>query len=131
MNTTNSQTLEERAQAFYDNFFDDALVYLMDVAEGGKQPNKQDRADGIADEWTARERLEEVHYGIDKEVVHYIMLAGGGPAARIRVSVEHGEVVSATLQFCDWFEEWTDAPRQASGLVERFAGLVMYDEGDA
>jgi hypothetical protein len=124
-------TIEQRAQAFYESFFDDALVHLIDVADGDKQPNEREREDGIADEWTARERLEEYHYGIDKETVYYITLAGGGPAARIKVTVEHGEVTSAVLQFCDWFERWTDAPRQDPELVERYAGLVMCDEGDA
>lgn len=121
------QTIEQRAQAFYEAVFDDDLVHLMDVAEGNKRPNKHEREDGISDEWTARERIEESHYGIDKQVVYHVTLAGGGPAARLEVTVdEYGEVESASLQFCDWFETWTDAPQQDNELVERYARLVGY-----
>ena len=33
-------TIEERAQEFYNSFFDTANIHLMDVAEGIQQPNK-------------------------------------------------------------------------------------------
>jgi len=33
------QTIEERAQDFYDSFFDTATMHLMDVAEGINKPN--------------------------------------------------------------------------------------------
>ena len=35
-----TMTIEERAQEFYDRFFDQAQIHLMDVAEGLKKPNK-------------------------------------------------------------------------------------------
>jgi hypothetical protein len=56
--------IEERAQAFYDAVFDTELRHLMDVADGDKRPNKQERADGITDEDDARQRIEEAGYGM-------------------------------------------------------------------
>jgi hypothetical protein len=122
-----SKTIEERAQEFYDAVFDKELVHLMDVAEGVKKPNKHEREGGIADEDSARESLQYHAYGISKEIVYYIEIAGGGPAARIKVIADdRGEVESASLQFCDWFEYWTDAPQQDPELVERYARLIGY-----
>jgi len=103
------------------------LLHLMDVAEGEKKPNKHERDDGISDQNDAREQLEGSCYGIGREIVYYVTLAGGGPAARLKVTVDgDGDVESAALQFCDWFEPWTDAPRQDAELVERYANLVAY-----
>lgn len=125
-----SSKIEERAQDFYDALFDKDLVHLMDVAEGIKRPNKRERDDGITDQDTARESLQWNAYGIAKETVYYVTIAGGGPAARIRVTVdEYGDVEEASLQFCDWFEPWTDAPWQDHELVERYARLVGYYGG--
>jgi hypothetical protein len=122
-----TKTIEERAQDFYDAVFDEELRHLMDVADGEKKPNKREREDGICGEDDARQYIEECAYALDKEVIYYVTLAGGGPAARLRVTVdEYGEVEDAVLQFCDWFEPWTDAPRQESELVERYARLVGY-----
>ncbi len=113
----NTMTIEERAQEFYDSFFDKATIHLMDVVEGLKQPTK----------------AEIEAYGgnmkLYKETIYYITLAGGGPAARVRVSAEDGEVINARLQFQDWFEPWTDAPYQDGELVERYARLVGYFDG--
>jgi hypothetical protein len=126
------QTIEERAQEFYDHFFDEATIHLMDVAEGVLQPTSaeiDEYGDSMKNypEDTAREALQG--YGMDKETIYYVILAGGGPAARVRVVVNDGDVVSASLQFQDWFTLWTDAPQQDSELVERYARLVgYYDE---
>ncbi len=123
------QTIEERAQEFYDSFFDEANIHLMDVVEGIKRPNKAE-IEAYGDhmknypEDTALEAIQG--YGMYKETIYYIILAGGGPAARVRVVVEDGEVINASLQFQDWFTLWTDAPDQNSELVERYARLVGY-----
>ena len=125
-------TIEEQAQEFYDSFFDNATIHLMDVAEGLKQPTKAE-IEAYGDtmktypEDTALEALQG--YGLYKETIYYITLAGGGPAARVRVAVEDGEVVNASLQFQDWFTLWTDAPYQDGELVERYARLVGYFDG--
>lgn len=127
---SDKKTMEERAQEFYDAVFDKDLVHLMDVAEGVKKSNKREREDGIDSENAARESLEYHAYGISKETVYYVEIAGGGPAARIKVVVdEYGEVEKAKLQFCDWFEYWTDAPWQDYELVERYARLIGYYGG--
>lgn len=128
-----TKTIKERAQDFYNAVFDTDLIHLMDVAEGDKQPNKREREDGICDEDDARQRLEESSYGIDSEVVYYVTLAGGGPAARLKVHVDEcGDVADAVLQFCDWFESWTDAPEQDADLVARYARVIgYYGEGMA
>jgi hypothetical protein len=127
---SDNKTIEERAQEFYDAVFDRELVHLMDVAEGIKKPNKHEREDGIISDDDARESLQGHAYGIDKEVVYYVTLAGGGPAARIKVVAdEFGDVESASLQFCDWFESWTHAPWQDHELVERYARLIGYYAG--
>src|SRR5438874_2075991 len=108
---TAKKTIEEHAQDFYDAVFDQELLHLMAVAEGEKRPNKREREDGIKDQEDARQRIADDAYGQHKEIVHYVTLAGGGPAARLKVIAdEHGEIESATLQFQDWFEPWTDAP---------------------
>ena len=125
-------TIEERAQEFYNSFFDKATIHLMDVAQGIKQPNRAEiQAYGDTmktyPEDTALEALQG--YGMYKETIYYITLAGGGPAARVRVAVEDGEVVNASLQFQDWFTLWTDAPQQNSELVARYARLVGYFDG--
>jgi len=132
MDAPTVKTIEERAQEFYDSFFDKANMHLMDVAEGIKKPNKAE-IEAYGDtmktypEDTAREAIQG--YGMYKETIYYITLAGGGPAARVRVKVEDGEVISASLQFQDWFTLWTDAPYQDDELVERYARLVgYYDE---
>ena len=128
----NTMTIEERAQEFYDRFFDKATIHLMDVAEGLKQPTKAE-IEAYGDnmkrypEDTACDAIQG--YGICKETIYSITLAGGGPAARVRVSVEDGEVINARLQFQDWFEPWTDAPYQDGELVERYARLVGYFDG--
>jgi len=117
----------ERAQDFYDAVFDKDLLHLTAVAEGDTQPNKREREDGINDQYDARQRIEADAYGQDKERIYYVTLAGGGPAARLTVRAdEDGEVESASLQFQDWFEPWTDAPHQDAELVERYARLVGY-----
>lgn len=126
------KTIEDQAQEFYDSFFDTANIHLMDVAEGKRKPNKAEiEAYGdhmkIYPEDTAREALQG--YGMDKETIYYITLAGGGPAARVQVKVEDGEVIHASLQFQDWFTLWTDAPHQDNELVERYARLVGYFDG--
>ena len=126
-----TETIEERAQAFYHAVFDKELLHLMDVAEGEKKPTKreiEEYGDTMKEypEDTAREAIEQQAYGISKEVIYYVTLAGGGPAARLKVTVDGDEVESATLQFCDWFEPWTDAPNQDRGLVERYARLIAY-----
>ena len=125
-------TIEERAQEFYNSFFDKATIHLMDVAQGIKQPTRAE-IEAYGDtmktypEDTALEALQG--YGLYKETIYYITLAGGGLAARVRVEVEDGEVVNASLQFQDWFTLWTDAPHQNSELVERYARLVGYYDG--
>jgi hypothetical protein len=122
-----NKPIAERAQDFYDAVFDKDLLHLMDVAEGNTRPNKQEREDGITGQDDAMERIQDDGYGQDKEIVHYVTLAGGGPAARLKVIADgHGEVESASLQFCDWFEPWTDAPHQDYELVERYARLIGY-----
>lgn len=125
------KTIEERAQEFYNSFFDKANIHLMDVAEGIKQPNKAELADygDHMKNYPADTALEAIQgYGMYKETIYYIILAGGGPAARVRVVVEDGDVISASLQFQDWFTLWTDAPWQDYELVERYARLVgCYD----
>src|SRR6266699_6876007 len=98
----------------------------MDVAEGITKPNKaeiEEYGDTMKTypEDTAREALQG--YGMYKETIYYITLAGGGPAARIRVEVEDSEIVNVSLQFQDWFEPWTDAPHRDTELVERYARL--------
>jgi hypothetical protein len=125
--------IEERAQDFYDAVFDKDLVHLMAVAEGKKQPTRQEIEE--YGDWmkkypedTAREAIEQCGYSIEKETIYYVMLAWGGPAARLKVEADGGEVFSATLQFQDWFEPWTDAPHQDSKLVERYARLIGYYE---
>ena len=126
------QTIEERAQEFYNSFFDTANMHLMDVAEGIKKPNNAELEE-FGDHMksyphdTALEAIQG--YGIYKETIYYIILAGGGPAARVRVEVEDGEVMNASLQFQDWFTLWTDAPYQKSELVERYARIVGYFDG--
>ena len=130
--TVATKTIEERAQAFYDSFFDTATIHLMDVAEGIRKPNKAE-IEAYGDHMktypidTALEALQG--YGLDKETIYYIILAGSGPAARVRVKVEDGDVVHASLQFQDWFTLWTDAPYQDEELVERYARLVGYFDG--
>jgi len=122
-----AKTIQARAQEYYNVVFDRETLHLMDVAEGLQQPTRREREDGITDEDSARELLEQHGYGIDSETVYYVTLAGGGPAARLRVTVdEYGEVETASLQFQDWFEPWTDAPRQDYELVERYARLIGY-----
>ena len=130
--TVATKTIEEQAQDFYDSFFDTATIHLMDVAEGLKKPSKAEiEAYGAHmktyPEDTALEAIQG--YGLYKETIYYITLAGGGPAARVRVEVEDGEVITASLQFQDWFTLWTDAPQQNSELVERYARLVGYFDG--
>jgi hypothetical protein len=99
----------------------------MDVAEGDAEPTDDDRADGIDDQDDARQRIEEEHYGVSRETVYYVTLAGGGPAARLVVHADdYGDVEDATLQFQDWFEPWTDAPKQDPELVARYARLLAY-----
>lgn len=125
--------IEERAQEYYNAVFDKDLIHLMDVAEGNKKPTKreiEEYGDSMK-EWpedTAREAIQEHGYGIEKETIYYVTLAGGGPAARLKVEADGGDVISTSLQFCDWFEKWTDAPRQDSELVERYARLIGYYE---
>jgi hypothetical protein len=127
--TTKTKTIEERAQDFYDAVFDEELRHLMDVAEGEARPNKRERTDGIHEEDDARQRICESAYGIDREVLYYVTLAGGGPAARLKITLdEYGEVETALLQFCDWFEKWTDAPCQDADLVKRYANFLGYYE---
>jgi hypothetical protein len=126
------QRIEDRAQEFYNRFFDTRTMHLMDVAEGVKKPNAaelEEYGDHMKNypEDTALEAIQG--YGIDKETIYHITLAGGGPAARIRVRVEDGEVITASLQFQDWFTLWTDAPYQDSELVERYARIVGYFDG--
>lgn len=117
--------IAERAQAFYDAVFDAELLHLMDVAEGEAEPTDDERADGVKDEDDARERIQEHGYGISKETVYYVTLAGGGPAARLRVVADkYSEVEETSLQFQDWFEPWTDAPNQDAELVRRYASLL-------
>ena len=130
--TVATKTIEDRAQEFYDRFFDTATLHLMDVAEGLKKPNKAELTeygDHIKNYPvdTALEALQG--YGLYKETIYYITLAGGGPAACVRAVVEDGEGVHASLQFQDWFTLWTDAPYQDGELVERYARLVAYFDG--
>ena len=126
------KTIEERAQDFYDSFFDTATIHLMDVAEGIKQPNRAEiEAYGDTMQTYPQDAAFEAlqGYGLYRETIYYITLAGGGPAARVRVNVEDGEVISARLQFQDWFTVWTDAPQQNSELVGRYARLVGIFDG--
>src|ERR1017187_1449144 len=85
--TKQEKTIEERAQDFYDAAFDKELLHLMEVAEGEKKPNKHERDDGINEEDDARQRICESAYAVDREVVYYVTLAGGGPAARLKVPI--------------------------------------------
>ena len=130
--TVATKTIEEQAQDFYDSFFDIATIHLMDVAEGLKKPTKAE-IEIYGDHMknypvdTALEALQG--YGLDKQTIYYIILAGGGPAARVRVVIEDGDVINASLQFQDWFTLWTDAPYQDSQLVERYARLVGIFDG--
>ena len=121
------RSIEERAQAFYDAVFDPELKHLMDIAVGETEPTDEDRTNGIADQDDARQSIQEHGYGLEKETVYYVTLAGGGPAARLKVwADEYGEVEAATLQFQDWFEPWTDAPHQDAELVECYAQLLAW-----
>ena len=126
------KTIEKRAQDFYDSFFDTATIHLMDVVEGIKKPTRAEIAEyGDSMKTDPQEAaLEAIQgYGMDKETIYYITLAGGGPAARVRVVVEEGDVINASLQFQDWFTLWTDAPWQDYELVERYARIVGYFDG--
>jgi hypothetical protein len=131
MRTNPPATIQKRAQDYYNAVFDKELLHLMDVADGEKKPTRREIADygqqmSQYPEDTAREAIEQRGYGMDKAVIYYVTLAGGGPAARLRVEVEDGEVIGASFQFCDWFEPWTDAPNQDRALVERYARLIAY-----
>jgi hypothetical protein len=126
------KTIEKRAQDFYDSFFDTATIHLMDVVEGIKKPTRAEIAEyGDSMKTDPQEAaLEAIQgYGMNKETIYYITLAGGGPAARVRVVVEEGDVINASLQFQDWFTLWTDAPWQDYELVKRYARLVGYFDG--
>lgn len=126
--------IEQKAQDFYDAVFDKELIALMDVAEGKSKPTKrlQESYDfGEYPEDVARQIISEQRYDIDSEIVYYVTLAGGGPAARLRVTVDNsGNVESAVLQCQDWFTYWTDAPNQDRELVERYATLLADYYGD-
>lgn len=127
-----NKTIEERAQDYYKAVFDKETLELIDLASGKKtKPSKcltdEYNFDGEYTDDKAREILEARSYGLEKKTIYYVTLAGGGPAARLKVEVDGaGEIEYASLQYCDWFEKWTDAPNQDSELVERYAYLVGY-----
>lgn len=106
-----TRTTEDKAQEFYDSMFDDELRALLDKADEGDED--------------ARESVEYIAYGLQRQVRYYVTLAGGGPAARLVVEVdEQGEIERAWFEYQDWFIPWTAAPWQDNELVERFAAVV-------
>ena len=120
---TKERKTEQEAQEYYDAIFDDELRALMDKAYDGDND--------------ACEQLEEMHYGIIKYATYHqqettewhVVLAGGGPAARLVVIAgDYGEVEEARFEYQNWFTPWTAAPEQNGELVARFARLVGYYE---
>src|SRR5438445_8002867 len=110
------RTIEDKAQEFYDSVFDGELRALLDKADEGDED--------------ARESVQYMTYGIQRQVRYHVTLAGGGPAARLVVEVdEHGEIERAWFEYQDWFIPWAAAPRQDNELVERFAEMVGCYEG--
>ncbi|WP_427921152.1 hypothetical protein [Streptomyces sp. cg40] len=112
--STIAQTQEAKlltdAQAFYDATFDAETLALLDQA-----------ADGDDAAWDA---LNAMTYNVTQEVTHYVTLAGGGPAARLAVTVnDDGDVENAWLEYQDWLTPWTRAPKQDRETVKRLATI--------
>lgn len=116
--------IQERADAYYLNRFDDEMRELIER---------------VNDDDESLERLQEMPLSFSKMLTNHrdetitweILLGTGGPADRVLVTTdERGVVESAVWEFQDWFEPWTAAENQDAELVQRFAEIVGYYEGE-
>lgn len=62
----------------------------------------------------------------------YILLAGGGPAARLRGDLnEHGEPSTTYIEYQDWFEPWEEyleTSREERDMLKEYAEHFYFGE---
>lgn len=128
-----NKPLQIRANEHYARRFDDETEGLIACASGEQETVEYEGERLDRDE--ALERLEEMPLSVsalstdwrDETTTWEILLGTGGPADRVVVTTDfHGRIESASYQFQDWFEPWTDAEGQDENLVRRFAEIVGY-----
>tara|TARA_R100000742_G_scaffold477_1_gene62 strand:+ start:801 stop:1142 length:342 start_codon:yes stop_codon:yes gene_type:complete len=59
------------------------------------------------------ERQEQVfNYGlsISKQTVINYLISWGGPAYRLQITFDEGQIIKVVPQYQDWFTEWTTIP---------------------
>lgn len=130
-----NKDIQQRANEYYEQVFDDELKRLIKIAMGEVKPSKREKADGINNEDDAQERLEEMAHDVSKYATYHqsqyiewhITLAGGGPAARLVVRADYdGDITDVWFEFQDWYEPWTKAEDQDEELLYKFANIVGY-----
>lgn len=119
--------IQTEANKHYASRFDDEMRALIAKVD----------AYGGDDYEDALENLEAIPLGFEKIITDHrretctweILLGTGGPADRVLVVTDYdGTIESASYQFQDWFQPWTDAEDQDTELVERFAAIVGFYE---
>lgn len=128
MTKTEEPTIQERANASYQNF----------ASDGGRMARLYDQARELGhDDWAddLETQIQEMPLCVDmveirpnrEEVDWQILLGTGGPARRVLVTTDYrGEVESTSYQYQDWFTLWTDAWDQDDEMVTRFAQCFYF-----
>jgi hypothetical protein len=124
--STSEQDFQKEANKHYGYYFDGELRRLLDRADAGDEEAQTELDQGPLDvsKLTTDHRNETVTWEI--------LLGTGGPAARVLVITDYdGNVQSASYQFQDWFQPWTDAEDQDEELVARYAQVFYYEPTEA
>jgi hypothetical protein len=116
----------------------DAAVAAYDPRELGPRAPDKDRPIGAAEDAILESPLSvEVRSGwytappaeddADRAAEYRIMLAWGGPAARIVGTLDiHGQPESATLEVQDWGTPWTEYTAEDPEILLRYAQFFYY-----
>ena len=128
MTTETHSTMEERAQASYDDWASWVRA-TTDAMEHAYEYDHEDRVEEL------ETQIQEDPLSIDRIAHNFrcdgdtweVLMSTGGPATRLIVETDpDGDVTWATYEFQDWGEGWTPAPEQDYDLNRKYASIAGY-----
>lgn len=115
---TKDESLQETGRNQYA-----AIAELVEESRDGRNP---DRIHEDALEVCVRSGWQPLGDSLTASE-YYILVATGGPAARIIGRIEDGEVVSAALEVQDWGTPWTEYLDADEGVLMTYAQCFCFE----
>jgi len=64
----------------------------------------------IKDDEERQEQVFDYGLSISKQTVINYLISWGGPAYRLQITFDEGQIIKVVPQYQDWFTEWTTIP---------------------